>query len=216
MNSKLHPLHLLLMSFAFLAGIFLKLTNIKIMFLYLVLMPYVFKLPENIWDDTKKYIYIFSAIMLLVVLKLFYGNESSLEISQYALRMFFLFSMSMLSFSAIDFDQIFIYLMSIKKLKVEWGYSLLLAMNSLKLLMREQERITYNAKLRNLKWHQRYLTFFPVLVFAIRHSERGAMALVTRGLNSDKLFYYVRTPKTRDHVILGSYLFLTATFFLVG
>jgi energy-coupling factor transporter transmembrane protein EcfT len=204
------------MSFAFLAGIFLKLTNIKIMFLYLVLMPYVFKLPENIWDDTKKYIYIFSAIMLLVVLKLFYGNESSLEISQYALRMFFLFSMSMLSFSAIDFDQIFIYLMSIKKLKVEWGYSLLLAMNSLKLLMREQERITYNAKLRNLKWHQRYLTFFPVLVFAIRHSERGAMALVTRGLNSDKLFYYVRTPKTRDHVILGSYLFLTATFFLVG
>jgi energy-coupling factor transporter transmembrane protein EcfT len=102
------------------------------------------------------------------------------------------------------------------KLKVVWGYSMLLSMNSLSLLKKEQERIAFNAKLRGLKWHQRYLTFFPLLVFAIRHSERGAMALVTRGISPDKEFYHVNYMEKRDRVTLISYFLLTLTFFLVG
>jgi energy-coupling factor transporter transmembrane protein EcfT len=106
--------------------------------------------------------------------------------------------------------------MATRKIKTIWGYPLILAINSLQLLKREQERIAFNAKLRGLKWHQCYLVFFPLLVFAIRHSERGAMALVTRGLNPHKLFYNAWLPSKRDRAILISYFLLTLTFFLVG
>ena len=204
------------MSIIFVVAIFFKIALMKLVLLYFVLLPYLFQDNENVKHNLKKVFYIITAVSMLVLLKIIYAHDSNLVIGEYALRLFFLFSVSMFAFLAVDFDKVFIYLMASKKFKVSWGYSLLLAMNSLQLLKREQERIVFNARLRNLKWHQRYLAFFPILVFAIRHSERGAMALVTRGLNADKLFYNVIYPTKRDRIILISYFLLTLTFYLVG
>lgn len=213
---KIHPLILFLMSIIFVVAIFFKIAIMKLVLLYFVLLPYLFQNNENVKQNLKKVFYIITAVSMLVLLKIIYSHDSNLVIREYALRLFFLFSISMLTFMAVDFDKVFVYLMASKKLKVTWGYSLLLAMNSLQLLKREQERIVFNARLRNLKWHQRHLALFSILVFAIRHSERGAMALVTRGLNADKLFYNVIYPTKRDIIILISYFLLTLTFYLVG
>jgi hypothetical protein len=216
MDRQIHPLALLLMAIIFLVATFLKLTMLKLMLLYFVLLPYLFQKQSDIKLHLKKFTYILFAVLMLVILKVAYSHDTVHYIFEYAIRLFFLFSVSMFSFSIIDFDKIFIYLMASEKLKTIWGYSLLLAMNSLQLLKREQERIAFNAKLRGLKWHQQYLVFFPILVFAIRHSERGAMALVTRGLSPKKLFYRVSFPSKQDRIILISYLLLTLTFFLAA
>lgn len=217
---KIHPLILFTMSTIFVASIFFKIGILKLALLYFVLLPYLFQNNnsdnEDIKKNLKKILYIIAAVGMLVILRILYAHDSAVVIAEYSLRLFFLFSVSMFTFLAVDFDKVFIYLMASGKLKVTWGYSLLLAMNSLQLLKREQERILFNARLRNLKWHQRHLAFFPMLVFAIRHSERGAMALVTRGLNPDKLFYNVLYPIKRDRIILISYFLLTLTFYLVA
>ena len=215
-SRKIHPIILLLMATIFFMAIFFKTGILKLMLLYFVLLPYLFQGNEDVKQNLKKIFYIIAAVGMLVILKILYAHDTNLVIGEYAIRLFCLFSVSMFAFLAIDFDKVFIYLMASKKLKVTWGYSLLLSMNSLELLKREQERIVFNARLRNLKWHQRHLAFFPILVFAIRHSERGAMALVTRGLNADKLFYNVIYPTKRDRIILISYFLLTLTFYLVG
>lgn len=216
MNSKIHPLNLFLMSIIFFIAILLKLSLMKTMILYFALMPFLFQGNDEVALNLKKMLYIIFAVSVLVLMKIIYGHDSKIAIWQYAVRLYFLFSVSAFSFSAIDFDKVFIYLMASRKIKVTWGYSMLLAMSSLQLLKMEQERITFNARLRGLKWYKRYLTFFPLLVFAIRHSERGAMALVTRGLNPDKLFYNAIYPTKRDRAIIISYLLLTLTFFLVA
>lgn len=215
-TNRLHPLSLLLMSIIFLMAVFLKLPLIKLTLIYFVFLPYLFQGDPNPKQDFKKISYISFAVLLLVIMKIIYAHESIQVILTYGLRMFFLFSISTFAFAAIDFDKIFNYLMATGKLKVNWGYPLLLAMNSLQMLKSEQERISFNAKLRQLRWHQRYFIFFPVLVFAIRHSERGAMSLVTRGLRADRIFYNVNYPTKRDRIILISYFLLTLTFFLVG
>jgi hypothetical protein len=215
-DRPIHPFSLLLMAIIFLLATFCKLKTLKLSLLYFVLFPYLFQGQKKNQVNFTRIIYIVFAVFLMVVLKVIYAHDSLHEILKYAIRLFFLFTVSTFSFSAVDFDKVFIYLMATRKIKTIWGYPLILAINSLQLLKREQERIAFNTKLRGLKWHQRYLVFFPLLVFAIRHSERGAMALVTRGLNPHKLFYNAWLPSKRDRAILISYFLLTLTFFLVG
>jgi energy-coupling factor transporter transmembrane protein EcfT len=77
-----------------------------------------------------------------------------------------------------------------KGLKLFWGYPILLALNSIALFKEEYDRIKINARLRDLPFKDQFMLFFPLLVFAIRHSQRGALSLVTRGLNQQKTFYF--------------------------
>jgi len=50
------------------------------------------------------------------------------------------------------------------------------------------DRLRIIAKQRELDLKDRMAFFFPLLVFAIRHSQRGSLALVTRGLSEKKVF----------------------------
>ncbi len=97
---------------------------------------------------------------------------------------------SICSSSAIDYTKVILHLIVHKGLKLIWGYPFLLAMNSITLLRDEYERIKLNAHLRQLPLKDKIFLFFPLLVFAIRHSQRGALSLVTRGLNDKKTFYF--------------------------
>lgn len=106
------------------------------------------------------------------------------------MKLFFVSFVSISSASAIDYTKVVLYLIVHKGLKLFWGYPILLALNSITLFKEEYDRIKLNAHLRDLPIKDRMFVFFPLLVFAIRHSQRGALSLVTRGLNDKKTFYF--------------------------
>lgn len=106
------------------------------------------------------------------------------------MKLFFVSFVSIASASAIDYTKVILHLIVHRGLKLTWGYPLLLAMNSIALFKDEYDRIKLNAQLRDLPFKDRVFLFFPLLVFAIRHSQRGALSLVTRGLNDKKTFYF--------------------------
>lgn len=105
-------------------------------------------------------------------------------------RLFMLSLVSMCSTSAIIYTKVILYLIIHKGLKVVMGYPLLIALNSILLFKEEFDRIRLSAKFRGLGWWDRIFVLFPLLVFAIRHSQRGSLSLVTRGLNPNKSFYF--------------------------
>jgi hypothetical protein len=92
-------------------------------------------------------------------------------------------------------------------------------MNSIALFKDEFDRIKVNARLRDLPLKDRLSIFFPLLVFAIRHSQRGALSLVTRGLSDQKSFYFSYDISSLDKnifkVFLLIYLILIGVFFVI-
>ncbi|MBY0414699.1 MAG: energy-coupling factor transporter transmembrane protein EcfT [Bdellovibrionales bacterium] len=120
-------------------------------------------------------------------------------------RLFLLMVVSMCSTFAITYTKVILYLIIHKGLKVFMGYPLLIAMNSILLFKEEFDRIRLSAKFRGLGWWDRLFVLFPLLVFAIRHSQRGSLSLVTRGLNPNKSFYFGYEISYRDLKILGSF-----------
>lgn len=129
------------------------------------------------------------------------------------LRLFLVSLLSMCSASVIDYTKVILHLIVHKGLRPFWGYPMLLAMNSIALFKEEFNRIRINARLRDLPYKDQLTLFFPLLVFAIRHSQRGALSLVTRGLNQRKSFYYSYDLRNQDKKIL--YLFWLFYFGLV-
>jgi len=105
-------------------------------------------------------------------------------------RLFMLSFVSMCSSYAIIYTKVILYLIIHKGLKVVMGYPLLIALNSILLFKEEFDRIRLSARFRGLGWWDRIFVLFPLLVFAIRHSQRGSLSLVTRGLNPNKSFYF--------------------------
>lgn len=105
-------------------------------------------------------------------------------------RLFMLSLVSMSSTYAIIYTKVILYLIIHKGLKVIMGYPLLIALNSILLFKEEFDRIRLSARFRGLGWWDRLFVLFPLLVFAIRHSQRGSLSLVTRGLNPNKSFYF--------------------------
>ena len=141
--------------------------------------------------------------------------RASLERATASMVKLFLISfLSMTSGAVIDYTKVVLYLIVHKGLKLFWGYPFLLAMNSITLFKVEFERIRINAKFRNLPWLDQFSIFFPLLVFAIRHSQRGALSLVTRGLTDQKSFYFSYEvsdlDKFRYKIFLLIFLILTA------
>lgn len=129
-------------------------------------------------------------------------------------RLFLVSLISMASGAVINYSKVVLYLIVHKGLKLFWGYPILLAMNSIALFKVELERIRINAKLRGLPWLDQLSLFFPLLVFAIRHSQRGALSLVTRGLNEEKSFYFSYDLNPGDRLRL--ILFFILYFLTVG
>lgn len=113
-------------------------------------------------------------------------------------KLFLLTLVSMSSSYAIQYTKVILYLIIHKGLKVFWGYPILIALNSILLFKEEFERIRLSARFRDLGWWDRLFILFPLLVFAIRHSQRGSLSLVTRGLNPNKSFYFGYGVEPKD------------------
>lgn len=86
------------------------------------------------------------------------------------------------------------------------AYATLVGIGAITLLRAESSRISLNAKLRGLSAKQRFLQWLPLLIFAIRHAQRGAMSLRARGLGQNKAFYYnyqaTRSQRVRALLLL--------------
>lgn len=128
-------------------------------------------------------------------------------------RLFLLSLVSMSSTFAIIYTKMILYLIIHKGLKVFMGYPLLIALNSILLFKEEFDRIRLSARFRGLGLWDRIFVIFPLLVFAIRHSQRGSLSLVTRGLNPNKSFYFGYDLVTSDRKWLMTF-FLGFTGFV--
>lgn len=128
-------------------------------------------------------------------------------------RLILLSSISMGMIYVVNFEKVIIFFMRHKILSAKWGYSLLLAFNSIGSMNAEIEKIQINAQFRNIPFLERMNLIFPLLVYAIRHADRGSMALVTRGLSEDKDFYFDTFIRNADKKI--SILFLFVIIFTV-
>ncbi len=128
------------------------------------------------------------------------------------LRLFLVSLVSMSSGITLNYTKIILHLIIDKGLKLFWGYPLLLAINSIAQFKSELERIKINSKIRNIPLRERFAYFFPLLVFAIRHSQRGALSLVTRGLNEQKSFYFRYELNLKDKLYLIFFITTYLTF----
>lgn len=115
-------------------------------------------------------------------------------------------SVSFAAVKIINFEKILIHLMKIKWLNVNFAYPILLAFNSIFLIQNEFEKIKINARFRKLGLRARLNVFFPLLIFAIRHADRGAMSLTARGLNENKSFYFETHPTNKDYYLFSIFL----------
>lgn len=143
---------------------------------------------------------------------LLWGNQK--EALHLGLRLFLLMLASMASGRIINYTKVVLFLVIHKGLKVLWGYPIMIALNSILLFKDEYEKIKLNGKLRNLSWIDKLGLLFPLLVFAIRHSQRGSLSLVTRGLNPSKSFYFNYETTAHDRKIFLA--FFMAYLFLCG
>ena len=103
----------------------------------------------------------------------------------------------------INYTNIILFLVSKNKMQTSSAYPLLVAINSIGLIKEEFYKIQINARQRKFSVYKRINTLFPLMVFAIRHSQRGALSLVTRGLNETRSFYYQYDLDRMDKMILG-------------
>ena len=135
------------------------------------------------------------------------------------IKLTLLMTISMSSLLVIDYSHLVLYLISEKKLSVHFGYPLLLALNSISLFKKEFQRINIMAISRGLSFYERSMMLFPLLVFAVRHAERGSMSLVTRGIHSERTFYYNYGVTKKDNFLMFFFgclflLILALTFFI--
>lgn len=146
---------------------------------------------------------LFFGLSYFLLSRLHPGKDATMEKSIHTMvRLIIVTLVSMSSGSVINYTNVVLHLIVHKGLKLFWGYPLLLALNSIVLFKEEYDRIKINAKLRDLPLLDKIMVFFPLLVFAIRHSQRGALSLVTRGLTKEKSFYFSYDVSRRDKKIL--------------
>jgi hypothetical protein len=127
-------------------------------------------------------------------------------------------SLSISSIYSLNFEKIIIQSMQRKWLRPNLGYPLLLAFNSIASIKSEFQKIKINAAFRNISYFKQFNILFSLLVFSIRHAERGAMSLLTRGISENKHFYFNTSMKRSDYVISAlfiSLIILCIYFYLV-
>ncbi len=237
-NKKIHSWYLLSMTFW--SSLFIIFCNDPLLTFAQLLLIFIFYFQNNLKIST--FFYVFKLALLfslgIFILNILYPHKElqkgaefiflqktfyEASLKRAAFNMVKLLSISLLSITSvtvIDYSKVILYLIVQKGLKPFYGYPLLLAMNSIVLFKKEFERIKINGRLRGLRGRDKVFIFFPLLVFAIRHSQRGALSLVTRGLNNKKSFYFSYEisafDKTQLKLFLFFYLLLTALLLITG
>ncbi len=194
---KKHPLILLFLSLIPIFAILVWGPNLTTLFLFLIhsLLCLVCGL------GFKRYLKLF-LLVALFSLSLFVLNYlySTLNMAFYNFyRAILLTFVSVSASFIVDFEWLLLFMMSKKILSPTKGYPIFAAINAIEHLKEEKKRLDHLAKMRGLTGlrHQ-FRLILPLLVFAVRHSQRSATAMIARGLSDDKIFYYDYSIKVAD------------------
>ena len=129
--------------------------------------------------------------------------EAFEKANQIALKVWAMTWVALLSSKMINIRDVISCLLQRGWLSMQIAYAMMVGIGSIDLMRDETSRISLNAKLRGLTWRQRFLQWVPLLVFALRHAQRGAMSLRARGLDQSKSFYYnYQATQVQSHRML--------------
>ena len=230
----LHSYYLLILTFTSIAILLFPLNPVGKVLIWGFMMTLYFKESLKIQDFFRLLGISIIFALLFIVLNLIYPAErlqNGEEINIFNvliyknvlenallnfLRIMLLSHLSMVSGLVINYTKVILFLVQSKKMKAKIGYPLLIAINSVELFKSEYLRIKIALKFRGLsKWRQHFV-IFPLLVFAIRHSQRGALSLVTRGLNEEKNYYYDYSTNSEDAKKLNCALVILFFLFILA
>ena len=139
--------------------------------------------------------------------------DAMINANQTGLKIWSLTWVSLLSSKMINLRDVITCALQRRWLSMQIAYAMLVGIGSIELLRSEARRINLNAKLRGIKGMQGFLQWVPLLIFALRHSQRGAMSLRARGLAKHKAFYYDYQPTKKQSL---RFAFLVIGFVLLG
>ncbi|MCX8058448.1 MAG: energy-coupling factor transporter transmembrane protein EcfT [Spirochaetes bacterium] len=109
------------------------------------------------------------------------------------IKLFGIGAISISSILIIDIYELFYILMQNFGLSKKIAYPFFISLNSISHVKDEYERIILLRKLRKIRKFNIFTLFLPILVFAIRFSERSSMALVAKGFNENVNNFYFPT-----------------------
>ncbi|MGL4766616.1 MAG: hypothetical protein ACRCV6_00805 [Formosimonas sp.] len=124
--------------------------------------------------------------------------DAQLKANQTALKVWSLTWVALLSARMMVLRDVITFALQRGWLSMQIAYAMLVGLGSIELLRGEVQRINLSAKLRNLTGFQRFLQWIPLLIFGLRHAQRGAMSLRARGLATQKTFYYNYQPTKKQ------------------
>lgn len=184
-----------------------------------LLMFILLRETEINWRELLKSLkFVIPMLGSVLLLNIIFGNRNFFQLFVLTNRLFLMFFISYASSLVVDWEKLILFFMSKNKLSKALGYPILIGLNSMTHLKQELEKIEINFKFKGIEQYKKIYMLFPLLVYAIRHSQRGAMALVSRGLNEDKKFYFNYDLNEFDRKILssyGAYFFFLFAFYLV-
>lgn len=117
-------------------------------------------------------------------------HEVLINANKTALKIWALTWVSLLSSKMVNIRDVIIFLLQRRWMSNQIAYAIMVGLNAINLLSKEAKRINLNAKLRGIKGRQRFSQWIPLLIFSLRHAQRGAMSLRARKLSNSKTFYY--------------------------
>ncbi|MGP7816937.1 energy-coupling factor transporter transmembrane component T family protein [Niallia sp. 01092] len=133
-----------------------------------------------------------------------------------ALRMFGFVTISLLFTSTTDLNLFVMSLIQQCKLSPKWAYGFLAGFRCIPMFQAELAQIKDAHRIRGYKHHGSWRAFMrymvPLLLQAIRKSERMAIAMEARGFTGTRERTYYRSPTVskRDYVYFGAVLMIAA------
>jgi|GEM_PF-6544170 len=188
----LHPAHRLFFTFFFLC-LFPFIKNIEIIAIYSSLL--------FLLNTTTFFNHTFKAFLFALpyfFLNFFWtGQDYSISIANF-FRIFFLCLVSFSSLGLEEIEKIFLYLMQRKIIPIEIGYAILSGLNSLQDLKQHFFRVRACAKMRKKRPSPLFL-LFPVLVYSLSKAQIMAFSMKSKGINSQKIFYFDYLPTKKQN-----------------
>lgn len=146
-------------------------------------------------------------------LKFYYGViENALK---NWLRLWSISLCSLVTSSVLNSEELIFYWMQEKGMPKKLGYSMLMAINSIKSFKEEWLKISRNLKMRKLNNLNFVARLFPIMVHSFRVSLRGAMSLRSRGLVEHKVFYVSHLPTPFQNLVFYVLLTILALEWLI-
>lgn len=124
------------------------------------------------------------------------------------LRLWSISLCSLSTSSVLNAEELIFYWMQEKGVPKKMGYSLLMALNSIRSFKEEWVRISRNLKMRKLNHLNFVARLFPIMVHSFRVSLRGAMSMRARGLVEDKVFYHQYRPSLWQYRVFYFLVFI--------